>query len=120
MFNRRFSVRPKGKSVFRRLKEDISLDSILCTKERRKLDSGSAFSYRGSYYQLVSCGKVAPTIPRSAVTILCSKRIGIKAECSGKINSVRRLEARPKTDMKIKVSRFLQYFFYNISGLSFY
>ena len=108
-FNRRFSVRPRGKSVFRKLKEDISLDYILCTKERRKLDSGSAFSYRGSYYQLLSGGKVALTIPRSAVTVLSSKRIGIKASCSGKIYSVRRLEARPKTDMKIKARKKREY-----------
>src|SRR4030066_2153646 len=58
-FNRRFSVRARGKSVFRKLKEDTDLDYILCTKVRRRLDSGSAFSYRGSYYQLVSHGKVA-------------------------------------------------------------
>ena len=84
---------------------DSSLDCILCTKERRKLDSGSAFSYRGRCYQLLSGGKVAPTIPRSAVTVLSSKRIWIKAECNGKVYSVKRLEARPKTDMKIKARK---------------
>ena len=104
-FNRRFSVRPKGKSVFRKLKEDISLDYILCTKERRRLDGVSAFSYRRSYYQLVSRGKVAPTIPRSSVTVLTGRRIGIKAEYSGKVYSVKRLETRPKIDVKTKVRK---------------
>jgi len=103
-FNRRFSVRARGESVFRKLKEDASLDYILCTKVRRRLDSGSAFSYHRSYYQLVSHGKVARTIPRSGVTVLTGGRIGIKAEYSGKVYSVKRLEA-PKIDMKTRVRK---------------
>ncbi|MFZ3105812.1 MAG: hypothetical protein WA105_00340 [Candidatus Hydromicrobium sp.] len=95
-FNLRFSVSPKGDPVFRKLDRDINLDYILCRKEPRKLDSGSAFSYKGKYYQLVSDGKVAATIPRSRVTVLTGKRTGIKASYSGKVYSVARLEARPK------------------------
>ena len=104
-FNRRFSVRPKGKPVFRKLDRDVNLDYILCTKIARKLDSGSAFSYRGNYYQLIAGGKVASTIPRSKVSVLTGKRIGIKASYSGKVYSVARLEARPKTDMKTKARK---------------
>ena len=104
-FNRRFSVRPRGESVFRKLKEDTSLDYILCTKVRRKLDSGSAFSYRGSYYQLVSRGRIARSIPRSSITVLTGGRIGIKAEYSGKVYSVKRLETRPEIDMKTRVRK---------------
>jgi len=47
-FNRRFSVEPKGKSVFRKLKKGVNIDYILCRKYPRKLDSGSAFSYGGN------------------------------------------------------------------------
>ncbi|GAG99544.1 unnamed protein product, partial [marine sediment metagenome] len=62
-FNRRFSVVPKGEPAFRKLGKGINLDYILCSKISRKLDGGSAFSYRGKYFQLVSGGKVAATIP---------------------------------------------------------
>lgn len=102
-FNLRFSVSPKGDPVFRKLDRDVNLDYILCRKEPRKLDSGSAFSYKGKYYQLVSDGKVAATIPRSRVTVLTGKRTGIKASYSGKVYSVARLEARPKVSMDTRV-----------------
>jgi len=95
-FNRRFSVVPKGGPVFRKLGKGINLDYILCRKIPRKLDGGSAFSYERKYYQLISGGKPAATIPRSRVSVLTSSRIGIKASYSGKVYSVARLEARPK------------------------
>jgi len=95
-FNRRFSVRPRGESVFRKPDRAINIDYILCRKIPRKLDGGSAFSYKGKYYQLIAGGKVASTIPRSKVSVLTGKRIGIKASYSGKVYSVARLEARLK------------------------
>ncbi|MCG2789878.1 MAG: integrase, partial [Actinomycetia bacterium] len=95
-FNKRFSVVPKGAPVFRKLDKGINLDHILCRKISRKLDGGSAFSYGGKYYQLISAGKSAATIPRSGVSVLTSSRIGIKAKYSGKVYSVARLEVRPK------------------------
>jgi len=104
-FNRRFSVSPKGETVFRKPGKGTCLDHILCRKTPRKLDGGSAFSYEGKYYQLVSGGKVAPTIPRSRVSVLTSSRIGIKARYSGKVYSVARLEERPKAADKIKAKK---------------
>jgi len=95
-FNDRFSVVPKGKPVFRKLDKNTNLDYILCSKIPRKLDRGSAFSYKNNYYQLVSGGKPAITLPRSRVSVLISTRIGIKALYSGKVYSVAKLEARPK------------------------
>ena len=102
-FNRRFSVVPKGEPVFRKLGKGINLDHILCSKISRKLDGGSAFSYGRKYYQLISGGKPAATIPRSKISVLTSSRIGIKAKYSGKVYSVARLEARPKVAMDIQV-----------------
>ena len=102
-FNRRFSVVPKGEPVFRKLDKGINLDHMLCRKIPRKLDGGSAFSYGGKYYQLVSGGKPAAAIPRSGVSVLTSSRIGIKASYSGKVYSVARLEERPKVKSYVKV-----------------
>jgi transposase len=102
-FNRRFSVVPKGEPVFRKLDRGINIDHVLCRKTSRKLDGGSAFSYGRKYYQLISGGKPAATIPRSGVSVLTSSRIGIKAKYSGKVYSVARLEARPKVAMNTQV-----------------
>ncbi|MFC2145547.1 ISNCY family transposase, partial [Actinomycetota bacterium] len=102
-FNDRFSVVPKGESVFRKLRKDTNLDYILCSKIPRKLDRGSAFSYKNNYYQLVSGGKPAVTIPRSRVSVLTSSRVGIKAKYSGKVYSVAKFEARPKAKGYVKV-----------------
>jgi len=105
-FNKRFSVVPIGESAFRKPSKDTCLDYILCSKVPRKIDNGSAFSYKNNYYQLVSGGKAAVTVPRSRVSDLTSTRIGIKALYSGKVYSVIKLEARPKvvknTQSKIK------------------
>ncbi len=97
-FNKRFSVVPMGESVFRKPCKGTNLDYILCSKISRKIDNGSAFSYKNNYYQLVSGGKPAVTIPRSRVSVLTSTRIGIKALYSGKVYSVAKLEARPKVE----------------------
>ena len=102
-FNRRFSVVPKGESVFRKPGKGTRLDHILCRKIPRKLDGGSAFSYRGKYYQLLSGGKPAATILRSGISVLTGSRIGIKARYSGKVYSVARLEERPKVKSYVKV-----------------
>ncbi|HUU41786.1 MAG TPA: ISNCY family transposase [Desulfatiglandales bacterium] len=102
-FNRRFSVVPRGESVFRKPGKGTRLDHVLCRKIPRKLDGGSAFSYMGKYYQLLSGGKPAATIPRSKIIVLTSSRIGIKARYSGKVYSVARLEERPKTEGYVKV-----------------
>jgi len=102
-FNKRFSVVPKGEPVFRKLDKGINLDYILCRKISRKLDGGSAFSYKGKYFKLVSYGKVATTIPRSKISVLTSSRIGIKASYSGKVYSVVRLENRPRVSGNIQV-----------------
>jgi len=105
-FNDRFSVVPKGEPMYRKLGKDTNLDYILCSKIPRKLDRGSAFSYKRSYYQLVSGGKPAVTLPRSRVSVLISERIGIKALYSGKVYSVVKLEVRPKVkDDHIKVAK---------------
>lgn len=104
-FNDKFSVIPKGESVFRKLGKGINIDYILCRKISRKLDGGSAFSFGGKYYQLLSGGKPAATIPRSRVSVFTSTRIGIKAKYSGKVYSVAKLEAGLKAKGYIKVAK---------------
>lgn len=103
-FNARFSVVPKGSSVFRKLAGGINIDHILCSKYFRKLDNGSAFSYGGNYWQLMSGGKPAAAIPRSAVKVLISEKIGVKAQYSGKVYSLARIE-KPKPKERARTSK---------------
>ena len=103
-FNARFSVIPKGGSVFRELDKGTDIDYILCRKYFRKLDNGSAFSWGGNYYQLVSGGKPAAAISGSSVKVLISEKIGIKAKYSGKVYSLARIE-KPKAKEFIKVNK---------------
>ena len=103
-FNARFSVIPKGKPVFRKLGMGINIDYILCRKYFRKLDNGSAFSYSGNYYQLISGGKPAAAISRSRVKVILSEKIGIKAEYSGKVYSLARIE-KPKAKGCVKFNK---------------
>ncbi|MBU4293621.1 MAG: integrase, partial [Actinobacteria bacterium] len=95
---------PKGESVFRELGKGINIDYILCRKYSRKLDNGSAFSYGGNYYQLVSGGKPAATISRSTVKVMISQRIGIKAKYSGNVYLLARIE-KPKAKGFIQVNK---------------
>lgn len=92
--------------MFRKPNSGINIDYILCRKYSRKLDSGSAFSYMGKYYQLVLGGKPASTISRSRIKVMLSKRIGIKAEYSGKVYSLEGIEKlRVKGYVKVKKDR---------------
>ncbi len=91
-FNARFSVAAKGEPVFREIAGGINVDYILCKKYTRKLDNGSAFSYGGNYWQLISGGEPAAAIPRSSVEVLISQKIGIKAKYSGKVYSLKKIE----------------------------
>lgn len=103
-FNARFSVIPKGGSIFRELDKSINIDYILCRKYPRKLDNGSAFSYGGNYYQLISGGKPAAAISRSKVEVMISQAIGIKAKYSGKVYSLARIE-KPEIKGYVKTSK---------------
>lgn len=103
-FNARFSVIPKGGPVFRELDKGTNIDYILCRKYFRKLDNGSAFSYGGNYYQLISGGKPAATISRSSVKVMISQKIGIKAKYSGKVYSLARIE-KPKAKGYLRVKK---------------
>jgi hypothetical protein len=50
-FNKKFSVKPKGDPIFREPGKEVVLDYILCRKEIRKFDNGSAFSFKSKYYE---------------------------------------------------------------------
>ncbi|RKL64637.1 hypothetical protein DXT63_00905 [Thermoanaerobacteraceae bacterium SP2] len=82
-FNKRFAVPPQvPESAFRMLDEKLDVDNILCRKISRKVDSGTAFSFDGSFYEIVADDKKRPVIPppRADITVLQSPRIGLRVE----------------------------------------
>ena len=103
-FNARFAVAPKGKSIFRKPARGINIDYILCRKYLRKLDNGSAFSYGGNYWQLISGGKPAAAISKSMLKVMISERIGIKAKYFGKVYSLAKIE-KPKAKEFFKAGK---------------
>jgi hypothetical protein len=62
------------------------------------LITGLHFHLKVNIMKLISGGKVAASISRTKLRVLTSKRIGIKAEYSGKIYSVTAIEVLPKIE----------------------
>lgn len=96
-YNKKFAVEPENpQPAFVPLKPGINLDYILCKKEKRTVIEGSAFSYKGTYYQLMKNDKKATTIPKATLTVLDSPIIGIKAIYSDVVYDTVPLQERPK------------------------
>jgi len=96
-YNQRFAIPPReAQSAFRPMNKSLNLDYILCTKETRRVDNGSAFSYHNSFYRVVRNGKPVPITPKAKLTVLKSSKIGLKVEYSGLICNVEPLDALPK------------------------
>ncbi|WP_197702822.1 ISNCY family transposase [Thermoanaerobacterium sp. RBIITD] len=65
-YDEKFGVEPENpESAFRPLDSNINLDYILCVKEERTIIEGSAFSYKGKYYQLIKNGKKGSSYAQS-------------------------------------------------------
>lgn len=96
-FNKKFAREPEdSKSAFRDLDENINLNHILCVKEERTIIEGSAFSYKGQYFQLTHNDKKASVMPKARLTVLSSSKIGIKAMYSDIVYDTKTLDERPK------------------------
>lgn len=96
-FNEKFAVLPENpQSAFRQPNPGMDLDTILCIKKQRVLINGSAFSYKGDYFQLMK-GGVKVSLPHKAkVAVLDSFKTGIRAFYDGKVYETQVLEERPK------------------------
>lgn len=81
---KKFAVEPCDlQSAFRPLDSSINPDHVLCIKDTRQVDNGSAFSYEGTYYRIICSGQILP-MPRSN---------GLKVEYSGSIYDVEVLDS---------------------------
>ena len=95
-YNEKFAVEPSDpQSAFQQLDDSINLEHILCIKDTRQVDNGSAFSYEGSYYKIICNHKIIPVLPKSKITVLKNSQYGIKVQYSGSIFDVEILDALP-------------------------
>lgn len=105
-YNEKFGVEPEDSTLaFRALDSSIDLDNILCIKEERRIIEGSAFSYKGQYYQLTQNGKKAAALPKAKLTVLTSSRIGVRALYSDIVYDTMKLAKRPKKSIQIKAEK---------------
>ena len=80
-FNERFSVAPAdAQPAFRALPDRIDIDTILCVKMKRVVDSGFAFSFYNRHFVLAADNRQLLPPPKATVSVLVSPHFGIKAQ----------------------------------------
>ena len=90
-FNSQFAVEPKdAESLFTKPSKDLDLDSILCVKVRRKIDSGGVFSYMNKKFKIVETAETGYLPCNATINVLLSQNIGIKAQYNDRIFEVLR------------------------------
>jgi hypothetical protein len=105
-YNEKFAVEPREpQSAYRKLEDSFNLDYILCIKDTRQVDNGSAFSYQGVYYRVIRNGKAMPIIPKAKVTVLNNPRFGLMVQYSGSIYNVEILESLPPKEATPKLPK---------------
>jgi len=81
IFNDKFAVDPANTQLaYTQVKEDISIENILCFKQIRTVDNGGIFSFRGKHFQPVSDGKLVSLPPKSQLDVLVSPIFGIRVQ----------------------------------------
>lgn len=91
-YGKKFGVKPaKSESKFIKLPKYVDLERLLTTQFTRVIDNSGCFSFYNKKFQVI-----ADNIPpKSKLTILMSKKIGIKAEFNGKLYNVITCEDLP-------------------------
>ncbi len=92
VYGKKFGVKPeKNDSKFIQLPKNVNLDTLLTTRFTRCIDNSGCFSFYNKKFQVI-----ADNIPsRSKLTILMSKKIGIKAMYKEKLYNVITCEDLP-------------------------
>ena len=87
--NRRFAVQASEPATMF-APNALDLASILCIREKRKIDSGGAFSFCGQYFVVD-----ADIPPGASIEVIAHMKLGISALYKGKRHGVRRI-GKPK------------------------
>jgi len=87
-FNDRFAVEPQdAQSAFRPVSIP-DVDTILCIKQKRKVDAGGVFSLHSKHFKVTDEGNLPPIPTHTKITVLISSLTGIGVEYKGKIYGV--------------------------------
>ena len=88
-FNARFSVAAvNAESAFRILPTTLDLDTVLCVKMKRVLDSGSVFSFYNRHFILIPGNSTYLPAPKTSITVLLSPRFGVKVQHNNQVFEV--------------------------------
>lgn len=80
-FNERFSVEPANpEPAFRALSGTLDIDTVLCVKMKRVIDSGYVFSFYNRHFILTTGNHALLPPPKASISVLVSPRFGIKAQ----------------------------------------
>lgn len=101
-FNSQFAVEPENSvSMFTKPSKELNLDSILCIKVKRKLDSGGVFSYKNKSFKVIETSDTGSIPCNATINVLISERFGIKAEYGDTVfNTLRFVPAKRKAQEK--------------------
>lgn len=85
LFNEFFAVEADEAEIAFRPLENIDLNSILCVKEKRKVDAGGIFSFYGKHFLIIADNNQPPIPTKAQINVCISNIIGIRAEYKGNI-----------------------------------
>lgn len=109
-FNSEFAVEPAdSESMFRQVPEGVNIGYILCTKERRTIDSGGVISFHGRSFKVVETISTG-IIPRGAkVNALADPIFGVKIEYRNIVFDalpfIPPKRAKPTTEKKVPIQK---------------
>jgi len=87
-FNQRFSIEPQNtQSAFRPL-GSLDINTILCIKQKRKVDTGGVFSFYSKHFKVTNEDNLPPIPTHTEITVLINSLIGIGVEYKGNIYGV--------------------------------
>lgn len=77
-FNSEFAVEPKDSESLFRIPDEEPLDTILCVRERRRLDNGGVFSYKNKSFKVVETMETGCIPPKAFVEVLVDDYYGMR------------------------------------------
>lgn len=94
-YAKKFGVKAeKTEAKFIKLPKYVNLDTLLCAKFTRMIDNSGGFSFMGEQFQVIA----KDLKPKTKITILMSKKLGIKAQYQEKIYDVLNHQELPNTN----------------------
>jgi transposase len=104
LFNQKFAVPAEGESLFVALTKEITIDEMLCIKQKRKTDHAGSFSFQNRCFQILDLG--FPIISsKKEIDVLINPRFGIKVAYKGRIYDTIRYIRPQRKDTKPNVSK---------------